>query len=195
MNLGPPKFSSVQFHPATPRFRQMSTNGKDHVQKSQNGGEDRQTQLSYSANEKLHLTLVPGVIVGLALSILFASDPTQDTCEITMQELMKNFLVKGLVDKIEIVNHGALCLIHMNAGPCDHECSAYTGPKILSMQLVDGKKSTIRKLEDKLENVQRQLGKTPIEFVPLHFSQSSDLGAPMRIATMTLFCVVAAILL
>jgi hypothetical protein len=175
----------------------MSTNGKDHVQKDRcdSGSEEGQTQFPYSDTKKLYMALAPGMAVGLALSILFHTDPMQDIREITTQELIKDFLVKGLVDKIEIVNSGGSCLVHVHGGPCDNECSADSGQKIFSMQLVDGKKNTIRKLEDKVESVQRQLGKTPLEFVPLHFSQSSDLGAPMRVATMTLFCVVAAIML
>jgi len=99
----------------------------------------------------------------------------EDTYEVTMQELLRDYVVKGFVDKIKIVNRSVcVAYLHSDVG------SIHGQPQRLSVQL-----DTVKKFEDKIEQTQRQLGVHMSAFIPVHYAnnQSSESDHASRVVT------------
>jgi len=88
--------------------------------------------------------------------------------EITAQELLKDYLVKGVVAKIQIVNK-TFCRVHLRPEAQGDGVSNSTSPKTLTIQL--GSPETF---EAKLEQAQNDLGIPSVEQIPIQYVDESD---------------------
>eukprot|EP00929_Paragymnodinium_shiwhaense_P085549 TRINITY_DN45968_c0_g1_i1.p1 TRINITY_DN45968_c0_g1~~TRINITY_DN45968_c0_g1_i1.p1 ORF type:complete len:195 (+),score=36.56 TRINITY_DN45968_c0_g1_i1:85-669(+) len=89
--------------------------------------------------------------VWLAALSFARSDLKEDTTEITVQELVRDYVAKGRVQQIQIVNK-SVCLVQLHDGP-GLDAPGACETRTLSVQL-DG----LEKFERKLEELQERLG-------------------------------------
>lgn len=166
--------------------RQMSThgggpgNGRGQSENNQFKGtspnEDTQDHSSRDELDKAIAGGAQGLAIWVALLFFCRTDLKQDTHEITMQELLKDYVVKGLVDKIEVVNR-SVCLAHVRADAYMSMGFAHEKQQPLSVQL-----DTVRKFEDKIEQVQLELGLQTTEMMPVHYVQYSDYSSRLLLS-------------
>lgn len=107
---------------------------------------------------RVSLLTMAGVLV---LSLL--NQDRRNEGEITSQELLKDYLMKGLVAKIQIVNK-TFCRVHLRP-----EVQGGDAPKTLTIQL--GSPETF---EAKLEQAQHDLGIPSVEQIPIQYVEESD---------------------
>merc|ERR1719464_2520720 len=109
-----------------------------------------------------------GVAAGAAAFMLYLyyyyREPTED--EITIQDMMREYLMKGYVDKIQIVNK-SLCRVHLRP-------EAPGSARTLTIQL-----GTPEAFEAKIEQLQTELGLSPLEYVAIQYVSETDFLAEL----------------
>jgi AFG3 family protein len=84
--------------------------------------------------------------------------------EITIQQMMRDYLMKGYVDKIQIVNKG-YCRVHLRADAPGSDAN-----RVLTIQL-----GTAEAFEAKIEALQNELGLSPLEHVAIQYVNETDM--------------------
>jgi len=118
--------------------------------------------------------VVFSVATGLLLMYYFSQGGQSDT-EITIQEMLRDYLLKGHVERLQIVNK-SFCRVHLRPDAPMKESEAKRNgngprsPRTLSIQL--GSPETF---EAKLEQAQNDLGISPMEHVPVQYIDEQDL--------------------
>jgi len=110
-----------------------------------------------------------GVAAGIAaaLSYVYLSrEPVED--EITIQEMLRNYLTKGYVEKIQIINK-SYCRVHLRS-----DAPGGDAGKMLTIQL-----GTPEAFEAKLEQLQSELGISPLEHVPIQYVNETNFMAEL----------------
>lgn len=107
-----------------------------------------------------------GIAAGVVSFLWYNSASSQaadrDMPEITRQEMTKNYLAKGYVEKIQIVNHST-CRVHLNN-------SAPLGePRVLQVTM-----GNMELFEAKMEMMQYELGINPLDQVPVQYITETD---------------------
>eukprot|EP00931_Biecheleriopsis_adriatica_P018675 TRINITY_DN12998_c0_g1_i1.p1 TRINITY_DN12998_c0_g1~~TRINITY_DN12998_c0_g1_i1.p1 ORF type:complete len:832 (+),score=182.19 TRINITY_DN12998_c0_g1_i1:55-2496(+) len=116
-----------------------------------------------------------GLIVGLSALGLYMSSSrqTEPESEITIQEMLRDYLMKGYVDKIQIVNK-SFCRVHLRPDAPAPSSSSSSGsgsnPRMLTIQL-----GTPEAFEAKIEHVQNELGISPMDQVAIQYVEETDL--------------------
>eukprot|EP00929_Paragymnodinium_shiwhaense_P020395 TRINITY_DN13616_c0_g1_i1.p1 TRINITY_DN13616_c0_g1~~TRINITY_DN13616_c0_g1_i1.p1 ORF type:complete len:851 (-),score=303.72 TRINITY_DN13616_c0_g1_i1:316-2868(-) len=111
------------------------------------------------------------VVLAAAVATLFAltyGSGEQPQDEITIQEMMKEFLIKGHVEKIQIVNKSS-CRVHLR-----HDAPGNHAGQTLNIQL-----GTPEAFEAKLEHLQNELGLSPLDHVPIQYVTETDAMAEL----------------
>jgi len=106
---------------------------------------------------------------GAAAFVLYTylqRDPDQP--EVTIQEMTRDFLMKGYVEKIQIVNK-AFCRVHLRG-----DAPGTNAGKILTIQL-----GTPEAFEARIEHLQTELGLSPVDHVPIQYVNEMDLMAEL----------------
>lgn len=88
--------------------------------------------------------------------------------EITIQEMMKEYLMKGYVDKIQIVNR-SFCRVYLRS-----DAPGNNANKVLLIQL-----GAPEAFEAKIEQFQNELGVPPLDHVPIQYVNESDLWSEL----------------
>jgi len=113
----------------------------------------------------------------LAYSYFQGEEPEQ---EITVQELMREHLSKGHVQRIQIINR-SIGLVQLR-----HDASGEFAGRDLRIQL-----GTPESFEAKIEQLQLDLGLSPLDFVPIQYVNETDFVAdfvmPMLPWVLTIF--------
>ncbi|CAE7375156.1 FTSH10 [Symbiodinium natans] len=113
------------------------------------------------------------VVFSLAAGLLamyYASQGSSSENEITIQEMLRDYLLKGHVERLQIVNK-SFCRVHLRPdAPTGENEPRRPGPKTMTIQL--GSPDTF---EAKLEQAQNDLGIAPMEHVPIQYIDESDL--------------------
>lgn len=108
---------------------------------------------------------------GVAACIGYAysqQEPRVD--EITIQEMLREYLTKGYVHKIQIVNK-SFCRVQLR-----HDAPGDKAGKILTIQL-----GTPESFEAKLEQLQTELGVSPLDHVPIQYLSETDIFAELLV--------------
>lgn len=125
--------------------------------KSPKGGKDAKDALDQRT--RLAVLALGGAV---AMSAFFSSRSDPDAPqEVTMQEMLKEYLVKGNVDKIQIVNQFQARVFLRK------ESNA-------TQQMVTINLGRAEAFEQKLENVQNELGIPPMEHIPVQYVNETD---------------------
>lgn len=94
--------------------------------------------------------MIAAAVVTMMLIYMYGDNkPARE--EITIQEMIKEYLIKGEVEKVQIVNND-LCRVYLRSG------------KELQISL-----GNLEVFEAKVEQVQRELGLSPLDFVPIQY--------------------------
>jgi len=110
-----------------------------------------------------------GMALGVAALLLYTYYSGEEpTDEITIQEMMREFLMKGYVDKIQIVNK-TYCRCHLR-----HDAPGSMADKTLNIQL-----GTPEAFEQKLEQLQTELGLSSLDHVPIQYVIETDMVAEL----------------
>lgn len=109
--------------------------------------------------------IAAGVAAFLAYTYLQGGEPEE---EITIQELMKEHLVKGHVDRILIVNK-AVGRVQLR-----HDAPANYSGRELRIQL-----GTPESFEAKIEQLQAEMGISALEFVPIQYVNESSIASDL----------------
>jgi len=88
--------------------------------------------------------------------------------EITIQEMMREYLMKGYVDKIQIVNK-SYCRVHLR-----HDAPGNAADKTLTIQL-----GTPEAFEARIEQLQNELGLSPLDHVPIQYVNETEFFADL----------------
>ncbi|CAE6944550.1 FTSH10 [Symbiodinium sp. CCMP2456] len=116
--------------------------------------------------------VVFSVATGLLLMYYFSQGGQSDH-EITIQEMLRDYLLKGHVERLQIVNK-SFCRVHLRPDAPMNESEAQRnsgkGPRTMTIQL--GSPETF---EAKLEQAQNDLGISPMEHVPVQYIDEQDL--------------------
>jgi AFG3 family protein len=107
-------------------------------------------------------TITAALAVMLVLYLYNEREPPRE--EITIQELIKEYLMNGHIDKIQIVNM-EYCRVFLR-----YDAPGTQAGKELQISL-----GNLEVFEAKLEQVQRELGLSPLEFVPIQYVTESNL--------------------
>lgn len=100
-----------------------------------------------------------GLIVGfLAASVIYQYASMEEQNEITIQEMLREYLVKGYVERIQIVNKTS-CRLQLR-----HDAPDSLAGKTVTIQL-----GTPESFEAKLEKMQNDLGLSPLDHVPIQY--------------------------
>lgn len=105
--------------------------------------------------------LVSGTLAFLGYMYLQRDSTTPD--EITIQEMMREYLMKGYVEKIQIVNK-TYCRVQLR-----HDTPGDKAGKMLTIQL-----GTPESFEAKLEQLQMELGLSPLDHVPIQYVNETE---------------------
>mmetsp|Transcript_59401 Transcript_59401/g.165889 ORF Transcript_59401/g.165889 Transcript_59401/m.165889 type:complete len:861 (-) Transcript_59401:233-2815(-) len=100
-------------------------------------------------------------VAAFALYSMSGRDEPED--EITIQEMLREYLMKGYVDRVQIVNK-RICRVRLR-----HDAPADMANKTLVIQL-----GTPEVFEVKLEQVQNELGLSPMDHVPVQYVNETD---------------------
>eukprot|EP00440_Ansanella_granifera_P015328 gb/GFBE01016661.1/.p1 GENE.gb/GFBE01016661.1/~~gb/GFBE01016661.1/.p1 ORF type:complete len:186 (+),score=31.89 gb/GFBE01016661.1/:1-558(+) len=103
-----------------------------------------------------------GIAIWIGL-LFYSNDVKSGTHEITVQELAKEYLSKGYVDTMQIVNR-SVCLARVRGG-----WALDAGLRVVSVQL-----DTLPKFERKIEELQEQLGTASADLVPIQYVNHGD---------------------
>eukprot|EP00746_Dinoflagellata_sp_MGD_P142464 gnl/MRDRNA2_/MRDRNA2_75422_c0_seq1.p1 gnl/MRDRNA2_/MRDRNA2_75422_c0~~gnl/MRDRNA2_/MRDRNA2_75422_c0_seq1.p1 ORF type:complete len:856 (-),score=209.53 gnl/MRDRNA2_/MRDRNA2_75422_c0_seq1:17-2584(-) len=117
------------------------------------------------SNQRIAL-LVGGILLWMGLNNYFSG--SSGPREITMQELMKEFLSKGFVEKIQIINQTD-CRVQLRADTPGEMTVDSDGQKVVAIQL-----GSPESFEAKIEQLQLQLGIHPLDFVPIQYVNEVD---------------------
>lgn len=112
-----------------------------------------------------------GLLAGIAAFSLYmylAQEPDLRHDEVTIQEMMREYLMKGYVEKIQIVNK-SFCRVHLR-----HDAPGEKAGKHLTIQL-----GTPEAFESKLEQMQSELGISPLDHVPIQYVNETDMLAEL----------------
>jgi len=110
-----------------------------------------------------------GVAMGVVAFLMYMySTREEPEDEITIQEMMREYLMKGYVDKIQIVNK-SYCRVHLR-----HDTPGSMANKTLSIQL-----GTPEAFEVKLEQLQNELGISPLDHVAIQYVNETDFMAEL----------------
>eukprot|EP00427_Karlodinium_veneficum_P003320 CAMPEP_0169159176 /NCGR_PEP_ID=MMETSP1015-20121227/55623_1 /TAXON_ID=342587 /ORGANISM="Karlodinium micrum, Strain CCMP2283" /LENGTH=806 /DNA_ID=CAMNT_0009230451 /DNA_START=129 /DNA_END=2549 /DNA_ORIENTATION=- len=101
-------------------------------------------------------------VAGFLAYSYFANEEPED--EITIQELMREHLAKGHVERIQIVNKS------VGRVQLRHDAPASFAGKELIIQL-----GTPEAFESKIEQLQAEMGITPLEFVPIQYVNETNM--------------------
>jgi len=112
-----------------------------------------------------------GMAAGVAAFLLYMyatreATPVED--EITIQEMMREYLMKGYVEKIQIVNK-SYCRVHLR-----QDAPGSNAGRMLSIQL-----GTPEAFEGKLEQLQNELGLAALDHVPIQYVNETDFVAEL----------------
>eukprot|EP00931_Biecheleriopsis_adriatica_P092377 TRINITY_DN66187_c0_g1_i1.p1 TRINITY_DN66187_c0_g1~~TRINITY_DN66187_c0_g1_i1.p1 ORF type:complete len:201 (+),score=31.83 TRINITY_DN66187_c0_g1_i1:49-603(+) len=116
-----------------------------------------------------------GLAVWMACLMFSDHDSTNDTHEITLHELVKEYVAKGYVTRLQVVNR-SVCMaqVHREA---ETVAGARRGPEVVSVQL-----NGLRSFEDKFEELQFQLGRQRSDFVPIQYVTKSDVSSKVLLS-------------
>jgi len=101
------------------------------------------------------MMLAAGGALAFGSSFFLAGDSDNAGQEVTMQEMLREYLMKGKVEKIQIVNQG-LARVYLRKDTA--------GPEVVTINL--GRPEAF---ETKLENVQNELGVPQLEHIPIQY--------------------------
>ncbi|CAE7775076.1 FTSH10 [Symbiodinium pilosum] len=101
------------------------------------------------------MVLAAGGALAFGLSYFLAGEAESTGQEVTMQEMLREYLMKGKVEKIQIVNQG-LARVYLRKDTA--------GPEVVTINL--GRPEAF---ETKLENAQNELGIAPLEHIPIQY--------------------------
>jgi len=110
--------------------------------------------------------LMSAAFAGVLLYLFAAREEPGD--EVTIQEMLREYLMKGYVDRIQIVNK-SLCRVQLRA-----DAPGNMANKQLSIQL-----GTPEAFEAKLEQIQNELGVSPLDHVPIQYVNETDVVAEL----------------
>lgn len=99
--------------------------------------------------------------------ILLSSVLKERMTEITVQEFIADFLLKGYVQRIDIVNR-SYARVHVRADDPNHPFAGQT----LRMNF-----GSLEQLEAKIDMTQMQLGLAPDQFIPIHHVNETEPGS------------------
>jgi AFG3 family protein len=102
-----------------------------------------------------------------AVSLYMYNSREDVTDEITIQEMMREYLMKGYVDKIQIINKST-AKVHLRGDAPG--VSSQGGQRTLTIQL-----GTPEAFEQKLEHMQNELGLSPVDHVAIQYVNETDL--------------------
>jgi len=110
-----------------------------------------------------------GIAAGVAAFLLYNSfQGTEPEEEITIQELMREHLAKGHVERIQIVNKSVGRVLLRHDAP-----AKYAGRE-LSIQL-----GTPEAFEAKIEQLQADMGIKPLEYVPIQYVSETSIASEL----------------
>ena len=144
----------------------QSKDGKEAPKDGQGKGSD----MNPHADSQRQI-VVFSVATGLLLMYYFSQGGQSDN-EITIQEMLRDYLLKGHVERLQIVNK-SFCRVHLRPEAPMKESEAKrngNGPRNMTIQL--GSPETF---EAKLEQAQNDLGIAPMEHVPIQYIDEQDL--------------------
>ncbi|CAE8600994.1 unnamed protein product [Polarella glacialis] len=98
--------------------------------------------------------------IGAFMVYMFLNREVEEEDEITIQEMLREYLMKGYVEKIQIVNK-SFCRVHLRPDAPNN--------KSLNIQL-----GTPEAFEAKLEAVQLELGIPIMDQVPIQYVSETD---------------------
>merc|ERR1719161_376156 len=98
-----------------------------------------------------------GLTAGGLAYMLYSSAREEQPPEITMQEFLRECLVKGYVDRLQIVNQ-SICRVFLRNETPNVPVTSH-GKKVLLIQL-----GSLESFEANIEQVQVQLGLEPLDF-------------------------------
>ena len=99
--------------------------------------------------------------------ILLSSAMKQRFTEITVQEFIADFLLKGNVSRVDIVNRN-YARVHVRSDDPNHPFSG----QVLRMNF-----GSLEQLEAKIDVTQMQLGLAPDQFIPIHHVNETEPGS------------------
>ena len=113
--------------------------------------------------------VVVGIVFYGAQAFLF---PGESSREITWQELRKNFLDKGLVDKLVVVKDRVRVELNRDAAKAMYPESAASNPAFHYYFTI----GSVEAFEQRVEQAQEQLGIPPSERIPISYATTGWLG-------------------
>jgi len=114
------------------------------------------------------LLLVSGI--GAAMLYMYLTREPELHNEITIQEMLRDYFMKGYVDKIQIVNK-SICRVHLNS---DAPKSSSSGGRDSAQQILEIQLGNPEAFEAKLEQAQNELGISPIDQVAIQYVEETD---------------------
>jgi len=138
--------------------------GEKGSKQSASGGSSSGPQLPAQVNRQ-----ALGIAAGFAAFAIYmysSREPPED--EITIQEMMREYLMRGFVDKIQIVNK-SYCRVHLR-----QDAPGSNAGRMLTIQL-----GTPEAFEAKLEQLQNELGLSPLDHVPIQYVNETDFLAEL----------------
>eukprot|EP00440_Ansanella_granifera_P024123 gb/GFBE01026201.1/.p1 GENE.gb/GFBE01026201.1/~~gb/GFBE01026201.1/.p1 ORF type:complete len:833 (+),score=220.58 gb/GFBE01026201.1/:1-2499(+) len=145
---------------------------------SSSGKGDKKSEKKTPPNNSQQQSWVLLAGLGAFGAYLYSARETEPEKEITIQEMLRDYLMKGHVDKIQIVNK-SYCRVHLHpdapvptgSASSSSSSSSSSGPaaKTLTIQL-----GTPEAFEAKLEHAQTELGIAPMDQVAIQYVEETD---------------------
>lgn len=149
--------------------KEAKPSSKSGSQKGKNGKEPKPPEGS-PQRQQVRLLLL--TTAGVLTAMVVGQEKKPEGEEIILQELLRDYLTKGSVDKIQIVNK-SFCRVHLRSDTTVTESSevpsAGSAARTLIIQL--GSPETF---EAKLEQAQHDLGIPTVDYVPVQYIEESD---------------------
>jgi len=163
-----PKEKAEQSETKTEAPKESPKEGKKRTSSSGKGqGANPDFQQLFQSGKVPQSGLVMGLFTAFAI-YYYASPEAQD--EITIQEMLREYLVKGYVERIQIVNKTS-CRVELRG-----DAPGSMAGKTVNIQL-----GTPESFEAKLAQMQNELGLSPLDHVPIQYvTEVNYLGEAMQ---------------
>eukprot|EP00397_Hematodinium_sp_SG-2012_P010407 GEMP01010522.1.p1 GENE.GEMP01010522.1~~GEMP01010522.1.p1 ORF type:complete len:791 (+),score=170.70 GEMP01010522.1:46-2418(+) len=163
-----------------------SKSNKDKT-KAETGGDGGSGKGPNEKNEDSNSTLFGGSAVqyGIAAGALaflaYSSRPRMSTNEVTMQEMLNEYLMKGHVNSITVVNR-QYCRVQLRD-------DSPKGAQTFQFEI-----GAVEAFEQKLEGYQLRLGLRPEDFIPVQYISERELGEDLLRILPSLFLIIPLIM-
>lgn len=148
----------------TPEKKDPSGSSKESSSKADKKSSNSPQQIQ--ANQRQTLGILAGT--GAFLVYMYLTRDPEEQDEITIQEMLRDYLTKGYVDKIQIVNK-SYCRVHLRP-----DAPVTGSSRQLIIQL-----GTPEAFESKLEHVQSELGISPTDQVAIQYVTETNVLAEL----------------